>query len=111
VGQGRRVIAHDERFAQNTDDDVWLREAGRRDWIVVTKDEKIRRRIGEQRAIVEAGVRCFCFHPSKGLTGPQMAAILVAALPRILFVAEREDVGFVKTIDRRGRIRHLFPSR
>ncbi len=111
VGAEITVIAHDERFAQDTDDAVWLREAGRNGWIVLTKDEKIRRRPGQQRAIVEAGVRCFCLHPSKGLTGPAMAAILLRALPKLLRIADQEAAAFVKTIDRGGTIRHLFPPR
>src|ERR671919_943148 len=30
------VIAHDDVFPQDVDDDVWLREAGRRGWVVLT---------------------------------------------------------------------------
>lgn len=105
------MIAHDDVFAQDTDDEVWLREAGRRRWIVLTKDEKIRRKRGEQRAITDAGARCFCLHPTKGMRAEEMAAVLSATLPRILNIAEAEERrgGFVKIVDRRGRIRHLFP--
>jgi len=40
------VIAHDDLFPQDTDDEVWLRHAGERGWIVLTKDEKIRAKAG-----------------------------------------------------------------
>jgi len=35
-----------EARAQRLADEVWLRDAGRRDWIVLTKDDAIRRRAG-----------------------------------------------------------------
>lgn len=105
------VIAHDEVFAQDTDDEVWLREAGRRRWIVLMKDRRVRYRPGEQRAITEARVRSFCLYRSKGLSGPQMAEVLVLALPAILrYASEKPDEGYVVGIDRAGRLRRLFPA-
>lgn len=107
----RGVIAHDEVFAQDTDDEVWLREAGRRGWIVLMKDRRVRYRPGEQRAIVEAGVRSFCLHRSKGLSGPEMAEILARALPAVLSHAREHPAGgYVVGIDREGRLRRLFPA-
>jgi hypothetical protein len=104
------VIAHDELFGQDTDDEVWLAEAGRRSWIVLMKEDRIRYRPGEQTAILEHGVACFCLHPSKGMTGEQMAEVLVSALPRILAIAAKGSKGgYIKGINRKGRIRHLFP--
>jgi hypothetical protein len=91
-------------------DDVWLKEAGRQGWIVLTKDEKIRRKPGELSVIAGFAVRCFVLHPTKGMRAEQMGEVLVAALPRIL-AAARDDRrhGFVKVVNRQGRIRHLFP--
>jgi hypothetical protein len=37
-----------ERRAQRLPDQVWLRDAGRRNWIVLTKDDAIRRRPAEE---------------------------------------------------------------
>lgn len=83
--------------------------AGRKGWVVLTKDERIRWRPGEQRAIVEAGVRCFCLHPTKGMRGEDMAEVLAKALPRILRIAAEDPRGYVKIVNRTGRIRHLYP--
>lgn len=41
-------------------DEVWLRDAGENDWIVLTKDDAIRRRPAERDALTEAAVRVFC---------------------------------------------------
>jgi hypothetical protein len=104
------VIVHDDLFPQDADDEVWLEEAGRRRWIVLTKDEGISRKPGEQQAIVQFGARCFVLHPTKEMTAEEMAQILVSALPRIL-AAVRDDSrrGFVKIVNRQGRVRNLFP--
>jgi hypothetical protein len=84
------VIAHDELFDQDTDDEIWLREAGRRSWVVLTKDERIRRKPGEQQAIIDWGARCFCLHPTTGMRAEDMAEVLTRTLPRMLKIAEAE---------------------
>jgi hypothetical protein len=103
------VIAHDDVFPQDTDDEVWLREAGRRGWVVLMRDDRIRYRPAEQAAVIAAGVRCFCLHPSKNMMGEDMAESLTRALPKLLSIASREAGGYIKGVNRTGRIRHLFP--
>lgn len=49
-----------EEVAQRLADDRWLRDAGAKGWIVLMKDDAIRRRPAERDALVEAGVRAFC---------------------------------------------------
>lgn len=39
---GYEVVVHDDCFALDTADDVWLREAGKRGWVVLSKDDYIR---------------------------------------------------------------------
>lgn len=74
------------------------------------KDDRIRYRPAEQRAALEAGAPCFCLHPSKDLTGEQMAEALGTALPKILgYVDNHPEGGYIKGVNRQGRLRHLFP--
>lgn len=103
------VVAHDDVFPQDTDDEVWLAEAGRRGWVVLMKDDRIRYRPGERAKVLSAGVPCFCLNPSKGMTGDEMADALITALPRILRIVASERGGYIKGVNRRGRVRHLFP--
>src|SRR5689334_18963649 len=49
-----------EKAAQLLADEVWLRDAGENDWVVLTKDDAIRRRPAERDALTEAEVRVFC---------------------------------------------------
>lgn len=68
---GLAVVAHDERFAPGTPDDVWLRESGQRGWLVLTKDKRIRYRQTERHALREAGVGTFVF-VGKDLTAAEI---------------------------------------
>jgi hypothetical protein len=104
------VVAHDEVFGPDTDDEVWLAEAGRNRWIVPTRDDGIRYRPGAQQVVLQAGVICFCLHPTKGLTGDAMADVLANALPSILRLANHRPVGgYIIGLNRAGRLRQLFP--
>jgi hypothetical protein len=59
---------------------------------------------------VRAGTAVFYLNPSKDMTGEEMADVFVVALPRILRIAaSNPQGGFVKGVNRRGQIRHLFP--
>ena len=49
-----------ERVAQELEDERWLADAGEHGWVVLMKDDKIRRRPSERDALSEAMVRAFC---------------------------------------------------
>ena len=55
---------------------------GKRRWIVLTKDDRIRYRVTERTAILSARVRAFVL-TSTQLQGAEMAAAFIKALPRI----------------------------
>ena len=52
-------VAHRDIFAHDTPDEKWLAEAGRRGWLVLTRDQNIRRRPDELKALRDAGVLLF----------------------------------------------------
>lgn len=49
-----------EDAAQETEDVKWIKLAAQRDWIVLCKDDRIRRRPAGRDALVEGCVRAFC---------------------------------------------------
>jgi hypothetical protein len=49
-----------EAKGQQLRDEVWLRDAGRQGWVILTKDDAIRRRPAERDALIAAGARVFC---------------------------------------------------
>src|SRR5436190_7425287 len=56
---GARVEVHDDHFDQDVSDETWLTEAGKQNWVVLTKDRRIRFRLTERTALINAGVRAF----------------------------------------------------
>jgi hypothetical protein len=94
--QGVEVHTHDAHFAQDAPDADWLSSVGARGWTVITKDTKIRYRHTELAALVAGRVRAFVL--TKGdLSGPEMARILILALPRIGAFCVRHEAPFRAT--------------
>jgi hypothetical protein len=94
---GASCEAHDDHFAQDTADEDWLLEVGRRGWIVLTKDQRIRRRPHELQALRVAKVRAFVL-TSQHLRGDEMAAIFVKHLSRIERLALKEKPPFIAQV-------------
>lgn len=72
-----------EKRAQRLADEVWLRDAGDNDWVVLTKDDAIRRRPAERDALTEASVRVFCL-TNRNLRGAEQTERFVSNRHRIL---------------------------
>lgn len=98
---GARVEVHDDHFPENATDVDWITGAGQRNWIVLSKDEQIRRNPLERDAIEQARVKAF-FLTQQGLSGPEMGEIFVRALPGMVRRATRQPGPFIYTISRSG---------
>jgi hypothetical protein len=79
---GESVEVHDRHFSMDCADEVWLGETARRRWVVLTKDQRVRRRPAELAALRENDAAVFVL-TGGGMSGAAMAAAFVAALPRI----------------------------
>jgi len=77
-----------ERRAQLLADEIWLRDAGENDWIVLTKDDAIRRRPAERDALTEAAVRVFCL-TNRNMRGVEQIERFVSNRHRILRQAQK----------------------
>ena len=93
------VEVHEEHFAHDARDEDWLAVVGSREWIVLTKDDAIRRRPNEQRAIRDAAVGAFVV-TAGGLAGHDLARILVQALPAMARFVDKHRRPFIVTISR-----------
>ena len=56
---GVTVERHDDHFDENTTDEVWLQEVGRRDWIAISRNFRIRYQPNERDAVMRAGTGLF----------------------------------------------------
>ena len=57
--KGLHIERHDDHFGNNTSDDDWLSEVGRRGWFAISKDKRIRYRQNERDAAMRSGVGLF----------------------------------------------------
>ena len=103
---GAEVVAHDDVFDQNATDVEWLAEAGLRGWVVLTKDAAIRRHAYEKAMFRDASCRVFLL-ASGNMSGTEMAAAFVAALPRMRNLAATTDAPFLFGLTRAGTIKRL----
>ena len=103
---GAQVVVHDDVFAQNSPDVDWLAEAGRKGWVVLTKDGAIRHNPHERDMYRSARLRVFTL-ARQNLSGLDMAAVFVKALPGMQSRAETIEPPFVFSISRGGDFKRL----
>jgi predicted nuclease of predicted toxin-antitoxin system len=107
---GATVHVHEDYFPPDAKDEVWLAEVGRRGWIVLTKDRKIRYRAIERIALLNAGVGAFIL-TAGNFNGEDMAKVFVKALPRIQKFLEKHERPFIANITGSGSVSMLFQSK
>jgi predicted nuclease of predicted toxin-antitoxin system len=100
---GVDVEVHDDHFRRDAEDEEWLREVGRRGWVVLTRDRRIRYRSHERAALIQAGVRAFVL-VAGNLSGREMAAVFVKALPAMRRFMVRHPPPFIAKVTRSGAV-------
>jgi PIN domain-containing protein len=96
-----------EQVAQETEDTAWIVLAAQRGWVVLTKDDHIRRRPAERQAIEDGKVRAFCL-TNAGLTFAEQASYFVGNRFRII-QASRKPGPYLYGVYK-DRIRKLWPT-
>lgn len=104
---GVTVEVHNDHFPPDARDDTWLLEVGKRGWVVLTKDDRIRYRSTERAAVVAAHVALFALS-SGNLTGGEMAQAFVVALPRMSRVLATHRPPFIAKVTRSGEVSMVF---
>lgn len=104
---GARVEVHIDHFAQDSPDVEWIPEVGRRGWVLVTKDEHIRRNPLERTAYIGAKLRGFVV-TGKDMGGPALAELLVRCLPGMVRRASGRPGPLLFTISRGGTFGKLI---
>src|SRR5438445_13332296 len=81
-----------------------LTACGKKNWVVVTRDERIRYRVAERQAIRRAKVRAFVLAAQGDLRAEMLAEIFLKALPRILRTVKKQKPPFIAKISRGGEV-------
>jgi hypothetical protein len=100
------AAVYGEQIGQRLLDETWLLDVGQRGWVVLMKDDAIRRRPAERDALIAGGVRAFCLTNAQ-LKGEEQARRFVANLGRILRQAGRPGPYIYGVYER--RIDRLWP--
>jgi hypothetical protein len=96
-----------ERAAQGTEDTAWIALAAQRGWVVLTKDDRIRRRPAERQATEDGKVRVFCL-TNAGLTFAEQAGCFIGNRFRII-QASRKPGPYLYGVYQ-DRLRKLWPE-
>ena len=104
INSGLVVEIHDEHFARDEEDHVWLRTVGERAWVVFTKDQRLRYRPLEIAALRASNARVFVL-TAGNLRGVEIAAVFLAALPRICKVLHSRPGPFVARVSQSGHVK------
>jgi hypothetical protein len=78
---GLTVERHADHFAHDTPDELWLAEIGKRGWIALTHDRRIRYKPNERDAVVRHGVALLVIVGNAPF--PELAHAFIATIPRI----------------------------
>ena len=100
------VYGEDE--AQRLPDEAWLRDAGRNGWVILTKDDAIRRRPAERDALIAASARVFCL-TSAQLRGAEQLSRFLGNHDRILRQAKNPGPYIYGVYE--GRLKRLWPPK
>ena len=103
IKAGLVVEIHDDHFARDAEDRVWLRAVGERGWVVLTKDQRLRYRPLEIAALRASKARVFVL-TAGNLRGIEIAAVLLTALPRICKVLHSRRGPFVARVSQSGNV-------
>jgi predicted nuclease of predicted toxin-antitoxin system len=103
IDAGLAVEIHDDHFARDEDDRVWLRKVGERGWVVLTKDQRLRYRPLEIAALRASNARVFVL-TAGNLRGIEIAAVFVTALRRIHRILHRQPGPFLARVSLSGQV-------
>ncbi|HWY53983.1 MAG TPA: hypothetical protein VNZ03_05940 [Terriglobales bacterium] len=107
---GFQVEVHDDHFSPDAKDELWLTEVGRKGWIVLTKDKKIKYRMVELAAVVAANAKVFTL-TAGSVQGSEMATIFVKAISKIKAYVEANTPPYIVRISKAGFLSTVYPKR
>lgn len=101
---GEQVEIHDDHFIQDEEDEGWIPVVSRKNWIILTKDERIAYRNLQKLIVLKSRARVFVL-VSKGITGQSMADTFVKALPSMKRIVAEEQGPFIAKVYSDGSAR------
>lgn len=104
---GHVVHLQREVVPSGTHDVDWLPLVGERNWILITKDERIRRRAIEIRAYLGARVRGFVMTAAGEVRGADQGELIQKAMRAIVRITTKHKPPFIANITAAGKVELL----
>lgn len=98
VSAGLAVERHADHFAHDCADEVWLEAIGRKGWVAVTHDERIRYKPNELAAVIAHRVALLVCVGKAPF--PELAQAFVATYPRIESFIQRQTRPYIAKVYR-----------
>lgn len=95
---GLTVERHADHFAHDTPDETWLEAVGRRGWIALTHDRRIRYKPNERDAVMRHGVALLVIVGAAPF--PDLARAFVSSIPAIEHFLRRHKPPFIAKVYR-----------
>ena len=99
-------VPHRLHFKHDTPDDIWLTAVKDNGWLILTRDGRIRYRVNEHRALVDAQLMMFVLS-NGGLTAEETGHIVCAAYPEIVRQSIVTQAPALFSITRSGGVNRL----
>lgn len=106
---GEEVRVLKDHFPQDINDVTLLKEVGRRGWIFLAKDKRIRYRGAEKAALMRSNVAAF-FLSSGQARGSEMASAFLTALPAMKRLISKIPRPFIARVTRGGLVKKILPE-
>jgi uncharacterized protein with PIN domain len=87
---------------ENTPDEQWLKIAGDNDWVVITRDKRLRRRRGERKIWMKRGLRVFVMSSSGNMTAWETLQLLVERFDEIEDYARDRTGPYIVSVTKTG---------
>ncbi len=97
---GLTVERHADHFQHDTPDEVWLREIGKKGWVAVTHDGRIRYKPNEKNAVIENNVALLVVVGHAPF--PELARAFVATEPKIRHFIAAHKPPYIAKVYRRS---------
>lgn len=81
---------------------------GRNQWVLITKDKRIRKRPFERQVLINSGVRSFVLYGGN-LKASEMAVIYIAAMPAVLKLIAEQPPPFIARINDQAIVTLTYP--
>lgn len=101
---GVNVETHDQHFPKNALDIEWIPQIAEKQWVILTKDERIGKNALERQVVARTGLRMFTF-TSQQLSGDEMVKILEKAIIPMQKFIEENPAPFIAKIHKDGSVK------